>query len=42
MSAGAIFTPGYDNKLAYFFMGKLLPKNWAIYIMKNNTKNLSR
>ncbi|MBP1673042.1 MAG: short-chain dehydrogenase [Bacteroidetes bacterium] len=39
---GPIVTPGLMNKIARFVMGTLLPKKWAISIMKNNTKNLSR
>jgi short-subunit dehydrogenase len=39
---GPIVTPGLMNKIARFVMGTLFPKKWAISIMKNNTKNLSR
>ena len=33
--------PGLTNKLACFFMGRLIPRKWAISIMKKNTKSLS-
>ena len=33
--------PGFTNKLARFFMGRLIPRKWAISIMKKNTESLS-
>ncbi|MCB0703861.1 MAG: SDR family NAD(P)-dependent oxidoreductase [Saprospiraceae bacterium] len=38
---GPSVTPGLTNKIARFFMGRLIPKKAAIFIMKKNTKNLS-
>lgn len=37
----ATIVPGFVNKLARFFMGRVFPRSWAISIMKKNTKNLS-
>ena len=33
--------PGFTNKLAHFFMNRLIPRKWAIKIMDKNTKDLS-
>jgi uncharacterized protein len=33
--------PGFTNKIAHFFMGRLFPRKLAISIMGNNTKHLS-
>lgn len=33
--------PGLTNKLAHFFMNRILPRKWAISIMDKNTKDLS-
>lgn len=33
--------PGFTNKMAYFFMNRLIPRKWAISIMDKNTKDLS-
>ncbi len=37
----ATVIPGFTNKMARFFMGRLIPRKWAISIMKQNTESLS-
>jgi len=37
---GPVFVPGFVNKLAAFFMGRLLPRRAAIAIMGGNTNKL--
>ncbi|MDD3330461.1 MAG: SDR family NAD(P)-dependent oxidoreductase [Bacteroidales bacterium] len=41
LGRGPIVIPGTINKLAHFFMGRLLSRKTAINIMELNTKNLS-
>jgi short-subunit dehydrogenase len=41
LGKGATVVPGFTNKMARFFMGRVFPRRWAISIMKKNTKNLS-
>lgn len=41
LGKGATIVPGFVNKVARFFMGRVFPRRWAISIMKQNTKNLS-
>ena len=38
---GPVTVPGRTNQFFRFLMGRLLPRKWAISIMKNNTKELS-
>ncbi len=38
---GPTIVPGFTNKMARFFMGRLFSRKMAISIMNNNTKNLS-
>jgi hypothetical protein len=38
---GALFVPGAVNKLARFFMGRLLPRSSAVGIMEKSTRGLS-
>ena len=37
---GALFVPGWVNRLAYFLLGRWLPRKWAIAIMARSTSNL--
>ena len=37
---GPTVIPGWTNKLAHFFLGRILPRKWAIKIMERNTKDL--
>jgi short-subunit dehydrogenase len=41
IGSGPTTVPGFTNKMARFFMGRVFPRRWAISIMKNNTKNLT-
>lgn len=41
LGKGPTVVPGLTNKIARFFMGRLLPRKLAISIMDNNTKDLS-
>jgi short-subunit dehydrogenase len=41
LGKGPIFIPGFTNKMARFFMGRVLPRKSAISIMQKNTKELS-
>ena len=41
LGKGATVVPGFTNKLAHFFMGRLFPRKLAISIMHKNTKNLT-
>jgi uncharacterized protein len=41
LGKGPTTIPGFTNKLARFFMGRLLPRKSAISIMKKNTESLS-
>ncbi len=41
LGQGPTTLPGWTNKLAYFFMNRLLPRKTAINIMYHNTKDLS-
>lgn len=41
LGKGVTIVPGFTNKMARFFMGRVFPRRWAISIMKQNTKNLS-
>ncbi len=36
-----VFIPGLTNKIARFLMGRLLPRKWAIAMMRKNTETLS-
>lgn len=36
-----VFVPGFTNKIARFLMGRLLPRKWAVSMMKKNTESLS-
>ena len=36
-----VTVPGLTNKIARFLMGRLLPRTWAIAMMKKNTESLS-
>ncbi|HNW89416.1 MAG TPA: SDR family NAD(P)-dependent oxidoreductase [Bacteroidales bacterium] len=40
LGKGPITIPGFTNKLARFFMGRLFPRKLAISIMEKNTKHL--
>lgn len=41
LGKGPVTIPGFTNKLARFFMGRMLPMKMAISIMDKQTKNLS-
>ena len=41
LGKGPSVIPGFTNKLAQFFMTRILPRKWAISIMDKNTKKLS-
>ena len=41
LGKGPTTIPGFTNKIANFFMGRLFPKKLAISIMDKNTQNLS-
>jgi short-subunit dehydrogenase len=41
LGKGPTIIPGFTNKMAHWFMGRLFPRKWAISIMENNTKHLS-
>jgi short-subunit dehydrogenase len=41
LGKGPVTIPGWTNKLAHFFMGRLFPRRLAISIMDKNTKDLS-
>lgn len=41
LGKGPSIVPGWTNKMARFFMGRLLSRKLAISIMDNNTKDLS-
>ena len=41
LGKGPTIIPGFTNKLAHFFMGRLFPRKLAISIMDKNTKNLT-
>jgi short-subunit dehydrogenase len=41
LGKGPTIIPGFTNKMASFFMGRLFPRKLAISIMETNTKNLS-
>lgn len=41
LGKGPSVIPGSTNKLANFFMNRILPRKWAISIMDKNTKDLS-
>ena len=41
LGKGPTIIPGRINKLARFFMGRILPRKTGILIMKNNTKDLT-
>jgi uncharacterized protein len=41
LGKGPTIVPGFTNKMAHFFMGRLFPRKLAISIMGNNTKHLS-
>ena len=41
LGKGPTTIPGFTNKVARFFMGRLFPRKLAISIMDNSTKNLS-
>ena len=41
LDKGPTIIPGFTNKLAHFFMGRLFPRKLAISIMDKNTKNLT-
>jgi short-subunit dehydrogenase len=41
LGRGPVHIPGLTNKLARFFMGRLLPRKLAISIMDKSTKELS-
>lgn len=41
LGKGPTAIPGFTNKMAHFFMNRILPRKWAISIMDKNTKDLS-
>jgi hypothetical protein len=41
LEKGPLIIPGFINKMARFFMGRLFTRKLAISIMETNTKNLS-
>jgi uncharacterized protein len=41
LGKGPTIVPGFTNKMARFFMGRLFPRKLAISIMGNSTKHLS-
>jgi uncharacterized protein len=41
LGKGPAVIPGFTNKMAHFFMGRIFPRKLAISIMDNNTKHLS-
>jgi len=41
LGKGPTIIPGFTNKMAHFFMNRILPRKWAISIMDKNTKDLS-
>jgi len=41
LGKGPTTIPGFTNKMAHFFMGRLFPRKLAISIMDKNTKDLS-
>jgi hypothetical protein len=41
LGKGPAVIPGFTNKMAHFFMGRLFPGKLAISITDNNTKQLS-
>jgi len=40
LGKGPLIIPGYTNKIARLFMGRLLPRKFAVTIMEKQTKNL--